>query len=105
MDIWCEKLPKYSNGEYNLQLARDQDSEPRRSSKLAVFKDEVSMRLLVLVLFLLLSLVAFATSLLANQAKAIACKVGAEIKGRWNQEDNSWVSNSSESTSLSRIHS
>ena len=39
MDIWCEKLPKYSNSEYNLQLARDRDSEPRRSSKLAVFKD------------------------------------------------------------------
>ena len=55
------------------------------------------MRLIVLATFLLLSLVAFVTSLLA---RTIACEgmyIGAKC---WDHEDNFWVSNSSKSRSL-----
>ena len=39
MNIWYEKFPKYYDGEKNLQLARDQDCEGRKSSnELAVLR-------------------------------------------------------------------
>ena len=59
------------------------------------------MRLIVLATFLLLSLVAFVTSLLA---RTIACEgmyIGAKLKGCWDHEDNFWVSNTCSSKSRS----
>ena len=55
--------------------------------------------------FFLLSLIAFATYLTIGHAGWLLVKVGVDIKGRWDQDNNFWVSNSLECSSLVRSRS